>query len=97
MSRRVCLWIVAVGRPTGFDRVRNVEIADKHVQLKYLEEAFTSEHWMVRIYRSALLSFVSLTVVVYWLLLISCVCRLKKPETHPNFEDKIAREKQNAS
>jgi len=39
------------GRPTGFDRVRNSEIGDKRVELTHLEEAFTSEHWMVRIYR----------------------------------------------
>jgi len=39
------------GRPPGFDRVRHTEIGDKHVSFKYLEEAFTSEHWMVRIYR----------------------------------------------
>jgi hypothetical protein len=35
----------------GFDRVRNVEIARKDVQLEHMEEAFTSEHWIVRIYK----------------------------------------------
>eukprot|EP00126_Sphaerothecum_destruens_P015618 Sdes_comp9647_c0_seq1m1141 len=35
----------------GFDRVRNVEIGKKNIKLTHLEEAFTSEHWMVRIYK----------------------------------------------
>lgn len=39
------------GRPTGYDRTRNVEVGDKNIHLTHLEEAFTSEHWMVRIYR----------------------------------------------
>ncbi len=39
------------GQPPGFDRTRNVEIGKKDIHFKYLEEAFTSEHWMVRIYR----------------------------------------------
>eukprot|EP00954_Amorphochlora_amoebiformis_P020106 1336965-Amorphochlora_amoeboformis.AAC.1 len=34
-----------------FDRTRNTEIGKKDISFKYLEEAFTSEHWMVRIYR----------------------------------------------
>eukprot|EP01100_Stratorugosa_tubuloviscum_P015335 TRINITY_DN8745_c0_g1_i1.p1 TRINITY_DN8745_c0_g1~~TRINITY_DN8745_c0_g1_i1.p1 ORF type:complete len:722 (+),score=330.85 TRINITY_DN8745_c0_g1_i1:40-2205(+) len=38
-------------RPPGYDRVRNVEIGNKNFELNYLEEAFTSEHWLVRIYR----------------------------------------------
>jgi len=38
-------------RPTGYDRVRGCEIGNKNVDLTYLEEAFTSEHWLVRIYR----------------------------------------------
>lgn len=37
--------------PAGFDRTRNVEIGNKNIKLKYLEEAYTSEHWLVRIYR----------------------------------------------
>ncbi|KAL0167023.1 hypothetical protein M9458_038867, partial [Cirrhinus mrigala] len=37
--------------PPGFDRTRNVEIGNKDVRLKHLEEAFTSEHWLVRIYK----------------------------------------------
>ncbi|GAM26838.1 hypothetical protein SAMD00019534_100130, partial [Acytostelium subglobosum LB1] len=39
------------GKPSGFDRVRNVEIGNKNFQLKYLEEAFTSLHWLVRVYK----------------------------------------------
>ncbi|GAB5366072.1 hypothetical protein AAMO2058_001113000 [Amorphochlora amoebiformis] len=39
------------GRASGFDRTRNTEIGKKDISFKYLEEAFTSEHWMVRIYR----------------------------------------------
>lgn len=39
------------GQPPGFDRVRRVEIGNKNIQLKYLEEAFTSEHFIVRIYK----------------------------------------------
>ncbi|VDK42773.1 unnamed protein product [Anisakis simplex] len=39
------------GRPTGFDRVRQSEIGNKDFALDYLDEAFTSEHWIVRIYK----------------------------------------------
>jgi len=35
----------------GMDRVRGVSIGYKYFKLKYLEEAYTTEHWMVRIYR----------------------------------------------
>lgn len=35
----------------GFDRVRNQEIGDKNVKLEHFEEAFTSENWIVRIYK----------------------------------------------
>ncbi|KAK3890052.1 hypothetical protein Pcinc_005967 [Petrolisthes cinctipes] len=37
--------------PPGFDRIRNVVIGNKDFKLTYLEEAYTTEHWMVRIYR----------------------------------------------
>uniref|UniRef100_A0A8K9XTM9 Dolichyl-diphosphooligosaccharide--protein glycosyltransferase subunit STT3B n=1 Tax=Oncorhynchus mykiss TaxID=8022 RepID=A0A8K9XTM9_ONCMY len=37
--------------PPGFDRTRNTEIGNKDIKLKHLEEAFTSEHWLVRIYK----------------------------------------------
>jgi len=36
---------------TGWDRVRGVEIGHKNFQLKHVEEAYTTEHWIVRIYR----------------------------------------------
>ena len=37
--------------PPGFDRTRNAEIGNKDIIFKHLEEAFTSEHWLVRIYK----------------------------------------------
>ncbi|KAL1512531.1 hypothetical protein ABEB36_002112 [Hypothenemus hampei] len=37
--------------PAGFDRTRNAVIGNKDINLTYLEEAYTSEHWLVRIYR----------------------------------------------
>ena len=37
--------------PPGFDRTRNVEIGNKNFDLTYLEEAYTTEHWLVRIYK----------------------------------------------
>ena len=40
-----------IGRPPGFDRVRNSEIGNKDFELSTLEEAYTTEHWLVRIYR----------------------------------------------
>merc|ERR1712130_410145 len=33
------------------DRTRGVSIGYKNYNMKYLEEAYTTEHWMVRIYR----------------------------------------------
>jgi len=39
------------GRPGGFDRVRNVEVGVKNIVLEHLDEAFTSEHWIVRIFK----------------------------------------------
>ncbi|KXZ53944.1 hypothetical protein GPECTOR_6g862 [Gonium pectorale] len=39
------------GKGPGFDRVRQYEIGNKNPQLEHLYEAFTSEHWIVRIYR----------------------------------------------
>ena len=37
--------------PAGYDRTRNSEIGNKNIRLEYLEEAYTTEHWLVRIYR----------------------------------------------
>lgn len=39
------------GQPPGFDRVRNMVVGVKDIKLKYFEEAFTSENWIVRLYR----------------------------------------------
>lgn len=35
----------------GWDRPREVEIGHKDIHLKYFEEAYSSERWIVRIYR----------------------------------------------
>lgn len=35
----------------GFDRVRNTNIGVPDISLKYFEEVYTTEHWMVRIYK----------------------------------------------
>jgi len=40
-----------MGKPPGYDRVRNVEIGNKNFDLQYVEEVFTSQHWLVRIYK----------------------------------------------
>jgi dolichyl-diphosphooligosaccharide--protein glycosyltransferase len=37
--------------PPGYDRTRNSEIGNKNIKLEHLEEAYTTEHWLVRIYR----------------------------------------------
>ncbi|XP_020099020.1 dolichyl-diphosphooligosaccharide--protein glycosyltransferase subunit STT3A isoform X1 [Ananas comosus] len=36
---------------SGFDKVRRTEIGKKHFKLTHFEEAFTTHHWMVRIYK----------------------------------------------
>ncbi|KAL0214891.1 hypothetical protein P9112_007075 [Eukaryota sp. TZLM1-RC] len=38
-------------QPSGFDRVRNAEIGNKDISFDYIEEAFTSSHWLMRAYR----------------------------------------------
>ena len=43
--------VFIVGKPTGYDRVRNAEIGNKDFELDVLEEAYTTEHWLVRIYK----------------------------------------------
>ena len=45
------------GQKGGYDRARNYEIGKKDVELTYLEESYTSEHWIVRIYRVSLLYY----------------------------------------
>lgn len=52
-----------LGQP-GFDRVRNTVIGKQDVQLKYFEEAFTSQHWMVRIYKVCILCHLPTTFAV---------------------------------
>ena len=37
--------------PPGFDRTRGVEIGNKNFKLSKIEEAYTTEHWLVRIYK----------------------------------------------
>ncbi|MFH4977983.1 hypothetical protein AB6A40_004692 [Gnathostoma spinigerum] len=39
------------GEQPGYDRVRQAVIGNKDFELEYLEEAFTTEHWIVRIYK----------------------------------------------
>ncbi|KAL9224338.1 hypothetical protein vseg_000382 [Gypsophila vaccaria] len=39
------------GKPSGYDRARGVEIGNKDVTLEYLEEAYTTSNWIVRIYK----------------------------------------------
>lgn len=43
--------ILFAERPPGYDRVRNAEIGNKDFELDVLEEAYTTEHWLVRIYK----------------------------------------------
>ncbi|CAG0924217.1 unnamed protein product, partial [Notodromas monacha] len=39
------------GKPPGWDRVRGAEIGNKDFELDVLEEAYTTEHWIVRIFK----------------------------------------------
>lgn len=39
------------GKPPGYDRVRSAEIGNKDFELETMEEAYTTEHWLVRIYK----------------------------------------------
>lgn len=39
------------GQPGGYDLARREEIGHKNIELEYVEEAFTSENWLVRVYR----------------------------------------------
>jgi hypothetical protein len=41
------------GSPPGYDRTRGALPGNRGFKLTYLEEAYTTEHWLVRIYRSA--------------------------------------------
>jgi dolichyl-diphosphooligosaccharide--protein glycosyltransferase len=42
---------VAKGKATGWDRVRKAEIGNKDFELDFFEEVYTSQRWMVRVYR----------------------------------------------
>merc|ERR1719322_2262823 len=39
------------GKNPGYDRVRHAEIGNKDFELSVVEEAYTTEHWVVRIYK----------------------------------------------
>ena len=43
--------IFAGGKNPGYDRVRHAEIGNKEFELTTVEEAYTTEHWVVRIYK----------------------------------------------
>ncbi len=51
LQPNVLLYYHALGKNSGYDRVRNSEIGFKDFELDVVEEAFTSEHWLVRIYK----------------------------------------------
>jgi len=38
-------------KSTGFDRARDTEIGNKDFELKYFKEVYTTQHWLVRIYK----------------------------------------------
>ena len=60
------------GKPTGYDRVRNAEIGNKDFELDVLEEAYTSEHWIVRIYKVGYLElWFELNILTYQVFLIN--------------------------
>jgi dolichyl-diphosphooligosaccharide--protein glycosyltransferase len=52
------------GAGAGYDQARRYDIGHKNFELTYLEEAFTSEHWIVRIFRvrpAIVLTFITIT------------------------------------
>ena len=44
-------YVFVLDKASGYDRVRNSEIGNKYFELDKLEEAYTTEHWLVRIYK----------------------------------------------
>ena len=42
---------VRSGEPKGYDTVRKAAIGNADFKLKHFEEAFTTERWLVRIYK----------------------------------------------
>ena len=70
--------------PAGYDRTRNTVIGHKDFELTYLEESFTSEHWLVRVYRLAVCSeILSFFYKIF-------IFRVKKPDefNRPRIEPK---------
>jgi len=51
MMYKMCYYRFEQASPQGQDRSRNARIGHTGFKFKYFEEAFTTEHWMVRIYR----------------------------------------------
>lgn len=45
------LFIIMIFCNDRYDRARGVEIGNKDIKLEYLEEAFTTQNWIVRIYK----------------------------------------------
>jgi len=35
----------------GWDSVRKTQVGDKDIKLKYFQEAYTTDHWLLRIYK----------------------------------------------
>lgn len=48
---KLIIVLISGGKPPGYDRVRSAEIGNKDFELDVLEEAYTTEHWLVRIYK----------------------------------------------
>lgn len=42
---------IGYNQPTGYDRTRGYAIGRKEFSLERLEEAYTTENWLVRIYK----------------------------------------------
>jgi len=51
MMYKMCYYRFEDVSPGGHDRSRNAKIGHQGFKFKYFEEAYTTEHWMVRIYR----------------------------------------------
>ncbi|KFK36557.1 hypothetical protein AALP_AA4G138900 [Arabis alpina] len=43
--------VIKYGKPSGYDRAREVEIGNKDIKLEHLEEAYTTSNWIVRVYK----------------------------------------------
>jgi len=51
------------GKPPGYDRARGKEVGRRNIELTTMDEAFTSEHWIVRIFKVKKRSVVSACVL----------------------------------